>query len=429
MKTIKFIRKNPLLTGLILVSVLVLVWVLYLYRNRNQIATTPMIKASSGLKYRIPNTKRVFDPSTVYKMILLTDTENWTTRVNAIKAAGFDTVSLIVNVGDTLNNGFDKYIEFANVALDKGLNLTLWPSLVWYGKDLNSVFTQNDMAQDRNGNRLFASRYQLSFSSPKWGNVYNWFGSFKAAFQPFYDAGYVLACFPATTVHEEFGYRFEWGGDYSTLETTKSGGANLTGGLAYQRFKTEQIREKLHGICSVMQNWRMGFQAGSFYLNVHKETGTYDYNKIAAHPSIKWIKNNPRVIDSKEFDAALQYDWKARNAGYYGLDWTNADGATVETLTDRHRFSINQGANLLSFAFHAPDATGGGAAFGMAKQVRQNLIDSNDWFKPVQTPARAGLLTYSLERIYNAGGYEGGILQEFESLRNGGAIPNVRCTG
>jgi hypothetical protein len=427
-KAQKWVKKNPALTGVIVVSVFVLIWSIYLYLNRTTATTTTTAKTITA-KYRIPAAKRIFDVTKVYKMLLLTDTESWSSRLNVIQAAGFDTVNLIVNVGDSFNNGFDKYIEFANVAADKGLNIVLMPSLVFYGKDLNSVFTQEDMVSDRNGNRLYASRYQLSFSSPKWVNVYNWFKQFKTAFQPFYDAGYIVACFPGTTVHEEFGYRFEFGGDYSTQETTKSGGVNMSGGLAYQRFKAEQIREKLHAICDVMTGWRMGLHAGNFFINVHRETGTYDYNKIANHPAIKFLKNNTRVIDSKEFDAALQYDWKTRNAGYYCTEWTNADGANADILTVHHRYSINQGANLLSFAFHAPDANGGGAGWNMAKQVRQNLIDSGDWNKPVQAPTRNGLFTYSLERIYNEGGYEQSIKAEFEALISGGVLPNLRCTG
>ncbi|AYQ31984.1 hypothetical protein [Runella sp. SP2] len=426
-KASKWVRKNPLLVGVIVISVIVLVWVVYLYRQRT--TTTATAKTASPAKYRIPAVKRVFDPTTVYKMLLLTDTDFWANRLSVIKAAGFDTVPLIVNVGETYNEGFGKYIEYANVAMDKGLNLVLIPSLVFYGKDLNSVFTQEEMMQDRNGSRLFASRYQMSFSSSKWQNVYDWYKGFKNAFQPFYDAGYVVACFPSTTVHEEFGYRFEWGGDYSSLETTKSGGVNLSGGLPYQRFKVQQLREKLHAICNVMTGWRMGLHCGNFFINVHRETGTYDYNTIADHPSIKFLKNNTRVIDSKEFDAALQYDWKMRKPGYYCTEWTNADGATVESLTVHHRYSINQGANLLSFAFHVPDANGGGAGWNMAKQVRQNLIDSGDWNKPVQSPQRSGLFTYSLERIYSEGGYEQSIRNEFESLISGGVLPNVRCSG
>lgn len=428
-KTAKWIRKNPLIAGVILISVIVVVWVFYIWRKNAK--TPPITERKTTSKYRIPTTKRTFDVTKVYKMILLTDTDHFVNRINAIKAGGYDSISLVVNLGETFNNGFGNYIEFTNLALERGLNVVLFPSMVFYGKDLNTTFTQSDMMNDSSGNRLYAGRYQLSFSSSKWPIVYEWFKQFKAAFQPFYDAGYILACFPGTTVHEEYGYRFEWGGDYSQMETQKSGGLNLSGGLAYQRFKTEQLREKLHAICDVMAGWRMGLHCGNFFINVHRETGTYNYEPIANHPSIVFLKNNTRVIDSKEFDAGLQYDWKQRKNGFYSIEWTNADGANADILTTHHRFSINQGANLLSFAFHAPDANGGGAGFQMAKQIRQNLIDSGDWDKPVQTPQRNGLYTYSLEKIYNEGGYEQSIRGEFQSIvnANGGVLPNVRCTG
>ncbi|MFN8349431.1 MAG: hypothetical protein U0X91_30800 [Spirosomataceae bacterium] len=428
-KASKWVRRNPTLTGVIILSVLVLVWVVYLWRKRAEVITTTA-KTVTGSKYRIPAAKRTFDVTKVYKMMMLTDAENWTNRMNVISAAGFDTVMLVVPIGETYTAGFDKYIEYANVAVNLGLNVVLKPWIIFLGKDLNADFTENEMQTNSSGNRLFGSRYHLSLSSSKWSKVYDWINRFKTAFQPFYDAGYVIACFPANHSTGEFGYQLACFGDFSNPETIASNNLNRIGTntLDYHRFQTLNLKNKLAGIASILSGWRVGFEAGSFYYGFHKFAATFNYDEISNIPNVVWLKNNPIINTSKDFDAALQYDWKQRHSGYYCTEWTNADGATAESLAIHHRNTINQGGNLCSFAFHVPDANGGGAAWNMAKQVRQILIDSGDWNKPVQSPARNGLLSYSLERIFNENGYDA-IKAQFEGMINGGVLPNVRCTG
>lgn len=429
-KANRWVRKNPLLTGIVIVSVLVLIWVIYLYRNRSVVDTSA--KKSNVSKYRIPSQKRTFDVTKVYKMIMLTDTDNWPVRMATISAAGFDTIQLVVPIGETYTS-FDKHIELANVAVNAGLNLVLKPWVIFTGGELNSIkdFVETDMQTGSNGNRLVGSRFHLSLSSSKWSKVYDWVVRFKSTFQPFYDAGYVLACFPANHATQEWGYQYSFGGDFSEPETTASNGLNKsgTGTLAYHRFQTQNVKTRLAGIASILAGWRVGFDAGSFYYGFHKFSATFNYDVISDIPNVKWLKNNPIINTTKEFDAALQYDWKQRHNGYYCVEWTNADGANADSLAIHHRNTINQGGNLLSFAFHTPDANGGGASWEMAKQVRQKLIDSGDWYKPVQTPARSGLLEYRLERIFTENGYENGIRQQFDSMITGGVLPNIRCTG
>lgn len=425
-KPVKWAKNNPLLTGVIFISVVVLAWVVYLYTTKQ--TTTTTAKTASPNKYRIPG-KRTFSPTKVYKMIMLVDTENWAKRMQVISAAGFDTIQLVVPIGETYTS-FDNHIEYANVAVNAGLNVVLKPWVIWTGAQLNADFTASEMQQNSAGSKLYDNRYHLSFSSSKWSKVYDWVRRFKVAFQPFVNAGYVIACFPASHGTQEFGYQYVFGGDFSNPETAASGGINktATGSLQYARFISQNVKTRLGDIAGLLSGWRVGFDAGSFYYGFHKFTGTLNYDVIAEHPNIKWLKNNPIINTSKDFDAALQYDWKKRRGGYYCTEWTNADGANADALAIHHRNTINQGGNLCSFAFHTPDKNGGGAAWELAKQVRQMLINSGDWSKPVQTPSRVGRLDYSYERIINENGYENGIKQQFESMLANG-IPDVRCTG
>lgn len=424
-KPVKWAKNNPLLTGVIFISVLVLAWVVYLYTTKQ--TTTATDKTASPAKYRIPG-KRTFSPTKVYKMIMLVDAQNWAKRMQVISAGGFDTIQLVVPIGETYTS-FDKHIEYANVAVNAGLNVVLKPWIIFTGAQLNADFPASEMQQNSAGSKLYDNRYHLSLSSSKWSKVYEWARRFKAAFQPFYDAGYVIACFPANQGTQEWGYQYAFGGDFSNPETAASGGINksATGSLQYHRFMVQNLKTRLAGIAAIFTGWRVGLDCGSFYYGFHKYGGTFDYNTISNHPNIKWLKNNPIIGTAKDFDAALQYDWKKARVGYYCTEWTNADGATADALAIHHRNTINEGGNLCSFAFHTPDANGGGAAWALAKQVRQMLLDSGDWNKPVSAPVRVGRLDYSLERIFNENGFENGIRQQFESMLTNG-IPDVRCT-
>lgn len=431
-KPFKWVKRNPELTGVIVISIVLLALAIYYYLKRNPTPTP--INTRTSPKYRIPTTKRTFDVTKVYKMIMLTDVESWKVRMSVISAAGFDTIQIVVPIGETYSN-FDKHIECANVAVSLGLNIVLKPWIIFNGGELATIkdFIETDMQTSANGNRIFGSRYHLSLSSPKWSKVYEWVRRFKNAFQPFYDAGYVIACFPANHTTQEWGYQYNFAGDFSDPETAASGGLNKTGTntLAYHRFMANNLKTRLSGIASILNDWRVGFDAGSFYYGFHKFTGTFNYDVISDIPNVKWLKNNPIINTSKDFDAGLQYDWKQRRGGFYCVEWTNADGATADTLAIHHRNTIYNGGNLCSFAFGVPDSKGGGTGWEMAKQIRQILIDSSDWNKPVQTPQRNGLLAYSLERIFNENGYEQSIRGEFQNIvdANGGVLPNVRCTG
>lgn len=430
-KSVRFVEKNK--TYFVAAGVVLLFSLIWYYYKKSQ-SVTGSSQAFTLKKYRMGQ-QRYFDPQRVYKMLMVTDTDSWGLRCRLSKSEGIDTVQLVVPLAETFTGSntynFSQYIEYANIAADNGLYLVIKPSLSMNGKILGKVFTGDDLMQDRNGNRIAGGVSQLSFSSTKWNEVYNWAKSLSNEFRPFQDAGYILAVFPSTNETQEFIYNLPMAGDFSALETVKSGGLNQMSNLDYLRFQTNQITEKFHSICNEFYGYRMGYDAGSFFLGFHKQAGSFDYEKIANHSSVKFIKNNPRIFDSAEFNSALCYDWKLRKSAYYAAEWTNADGATADTLAERHRVTINQGANLLSFAFHTPDSSGGGQGWELFKQTKIRLQNSGDWDKPVQSPSRVGTLSYSLAEIYGQNGYENGLLSSFNTLRttNGGTLPNVRCTG
>lgn len=432
MKINKFIRKNR--AYFIAIGVVLVIFLIWNYWKKSQTTNQTPSTDRTGTKYRIGQ-QRYFDPSRVYKMLMLTDTDIFSNRCTWMKAEEIDTVQLVLPLSETFkganNYDFAPYIEYANIAAEKGLNLVIKPNVEVAGKILGSVFTQSDMMQDRNGNRLSGGTYQLSFASTKWNEIYSWATALEREFRPFHDAGYVIANFPACHSTQEFVYNYYFRGDFSEIETAKSGSLNQMQNLEYSRYQTTQLVEKFHTLCNIFQGWRMGYDAGSFFIGDHRYVGSFDFERIANHVGCKFIKNNPRIYDSAEFNAALCYDWKVRKNGFYCAEWTNADGANADTLADRHGTTINQGANLLSFSFHAPDQNGGGQGWEMYKQTRNRLKDRGDWSKSVTTPARTGLLSYSLADIYNQNGYENGLLASFNALKNsnGGVLPNVRCTG
>ncbi|WP_428658977.1 hypothetical protein [Runella sp.] len=429
-KLTRFVSRNRVF--FIALGVALVVYLIWYYYQKSKV-TTDTGARTAGKKYRVK--QMYFDPLRVYKMLMVIDTDNWANRCRLTKAEGLDTIQLVVPISETFkgksNYDFAPYIEFANVAADNGLYIVLKPDIQITGKILGSVFTQADMMQDRNGNRLTGATYQLSFASTKWNEVYNWHNKLQSEFRPFQDAQMIPVCLPTCHHTQEFVYNYIWQGDFSPIETEKSGGLNQMQNLDYLRYESSQLKEKFHAICNEFNGWRMGYDAGSFFIGSHRGVGSFDFENIANHPSIKFIKNNPRIFDSPEFNAALCQDWKIRTGKFWAVEWTNADGANADQLADRHRVSIQQGANLLSFAFHTPDNSGGGQGWEVFKQTRNRLQSTGDWDKPVQTPQRTDLLSYSLADIYNQNGYEGGLLGAFNTLKNnnGGVLPNVRCTG
>jgi hypothetical protein len=433
-KIARFAQKNRVYFVALGVALYVfLIWY-YWQKSKTPTTTTTATGRTAAKKYRIGN-QRYFDPQRIYKMLLFTDTSNFASRCRVVKSEGVDTIQLVVPISDTWNGvnnyNFSQHIEYANIAADNGLNFVLKPDIQIFGKILGNVFTTDDLMQDRYGNKSAGASYQLSFASAKWDEVYRWIAKLRSEFQPFYDAGYIPVALPTCHHTQEFIYSYIFKGDFSPIESAKSGNLNQMQNLDYLRYQSGQIVEKFHSICNELNGWRVGYDAGSFTIGDHRQVGSFDFERIANHPSIKFIKNNPRIFDSPEFNAALCQDWKVRTGKYWAVEWTNADGATADSLADRHRVSIQQGTNLLSFSFHTPDENGGGGGWELFKQTKKRLIDSGDWDKGVQTPQRTGLLSYSLADIYNQNGYESNLLGAFNALKNanGGVLPNVRCTG
>ncbi len=424
---------------IIIVVSLILIVAMYLYFKKSPDTTARI----GGGKYRIKD-KRTFDAAKVYKMIMLTDDAFWAARCKAIAAAGFDCVQLVIPISETWNAlgsyNFDRYIELANVALDNGLHLVLKPHVGILPKLLGNYFQKSDMMVGPGGNQVVDNHYQPSFSSEKWNGIKAWARACAVAFQPFQDAGYVVAVFPSASDSQELCYSLPYYGDRSPAELAASGNIDQST-VAYARFQTNAIKRRLDEFCEAFLGYRMGWDASAVTYNWHKFAGTYDYMKVTQNPAVKFFKINLGArTDSEYFNVGLQYDWKVQKQGYYCTEWTNEPAqwqngnvaSTAQYLSDMHRISIDNGCNLLSFAFHSPDKDGGGAAFQMAKEVKAMLVNTGHWSKPVTTPERVGEVFYSFENIFNSDGWNTPTIKgAFDAARaaNGGKIPNVRCTG
>ncbi len=381
-----------------LIWLAVLVFLVFMIFRRKTTATASARIAAQQLPYR------TFDPQKVYKMLMLTDASAWEARCIAASIEGLDTVQLVVPMGETFAGDFSRYVNFADIAAKNGLNIVL-KTWVRITPNILGNFGESETMTGPGGEKILNTAYTLSFASSKWDLVYNWYRQAKEAFQPFQDAGYIVAHFPACSDTQEWVYPLPMFGDYSAIETAKSNGNNLARNMAYSTYQTEQLREKLHAIADIFTGWNNGFDAGSFYYDFHKWAGSYNFERIADHPQIKFIKNNPmNDSESIQFNAAICYDWKRRNNKYFSAEYTNSPANTeVQVLADRHGAMINNGCNLLSFAFHAPDGYGGGDAFQKLKEVKGKLIESGLWNSPVKVPDRSGEFTYSFADIVNNG--------------------------
>lgn len=365
---------------------------------------------------------RTFDPAKVYKMIMLTDVTNWEVRCRAIAAAGFDTVQLVVPMSNTFVGGLNYYVDLANYAVSQGLNIVLKP-WIRVSPEMLGTFPLNDLMKGPGGEMILDLNYILSFGSTRWSFVYNWFGQVKEAFQSLQDAGYIVANFPAISETQEWGYPLPFQGDWSNAETTASNGLNQTRDFSYSVYQANQLKEKLHAIAAIFNGWNNGLDVGSFFYDFHKWGGTYHLELIADHPQIRFIKNNPMNDDSFQFNAALCYDWKRRTGKYFAAEYTNSPSNTAkETLAERHGAMIQNGCNLLSFAFHSPDGTGAGESFQKAKDTKALLEANGLWNSPVMTPNRQGDFTYTVLNLFQNG--HSGIIGSF----NSNPARNVRIT-
>lgn len=392
----KWLKKQP--KRRLLFWALVVVFGFWMYRRYNSMKT-PSARVGTG---SLEN--RVFDPNRVYKMIMLTDTSLWEQRYNVIAANGFDTVQLVVPYSETYNGNFDFYTKLANYAASLGLNIVLKTWIMISNPMLYSEFSDSDLAKNQSGTALNNSGFTLSFNSPKWSKVYDWMRKVKAAFQPLQDAGYIVAHFPSTNETQEFGYSLENQGDWSQAETNGSGGLNQTRGIAYMNYQANQLREKLHTIANIFTGWRNGFDAGSFYYDFHKWAGSYNFEFITDHPEIWFIKNNPLNDGTVRFNGALCYDWKRRKGKYFSAEYANSpDSTTTQTLAENHTQMILDGCNLLSFAFHSPDANGSGSAFQKAIEVKNILTSNGLWNSNVKTPTKSGEFVYTLQELFDNG--------------------------
>lgn len=392
----------------ILLFSVVFIGLVWLLRRQKATTTANARLSANALPYR------VFDPNKVYKMIMLTDTAFWKQRFDAIAKSGFDTVQLVIPYSETYKGDFNFYLNLADYATKLGLNLVLKTWVRISNPMLLNDFTDADLMKNQSGTALQENGYTLSFNSPKWSVVYDWFRKVKAAFQPYQDAGYIVAHFPACNETQEWIYPLPMYGDWSQAETTGSSGLNQTRGIAYMNYQTSQLREKLHVIAAIFSGWNNGLDVGSFYYDFHKWAGSYNFESIADSVDIKFIKNNPINDNTAQFNAALSYDWKRRKGKYFSAEYTNSPGTTsIETLVDNHAVMIDNGCNLLSFAFHAPDANGAGEAFNKALSIKDALIERSLWNTSVKTPTKTGDFTYTVQELFDNGHI--GIVNNFNS--------------
>lgn len=408
MKIKKFVKKNR---RKIVIWACVIVALYFLYRRVwGNISEPNARKSAEQLPYR------TFDPTRVYKMIMLTDTWGWDARITAIANEGFDTVQLVIPMSDTINGDFSKYLAFAQSAAQKGLNIVL-KTWIRISPAILPMFGESETMIGAGGLKIQNNGYTLSFASSKWGIVYDWCRKVKAAFQPLHDAGYIIAHFPACSDTQEWVYPIDFFGDSSAIETTASSGSNMAKNLSYSIYQTNQLREKLHAIADIFTGWNNGLDCGNFYYDNHRLTGSYNFEFIADHPQIKFIKNNPLNDNTVQFNAALCYDWKRRTGKYFSAEYTNSPANTsADTLAENHAAMINNSCNLISLAFHAPDGYGGGQPFQKAKDIRRKLVDWELWATPVKTPNRSGDFTYTIADLFANG--HNGIINNFNSNPN-----------